>query len=111
MTQKKSIYTKDVILVMAASFFFMFGTMFINPLINGYAKDLGANSAFAGLIVGIMSIAAMFLRPIAGNLTDHFSKYRLSLIGGILIFIGIVGYILTPASQWLLLFRLINGTG
>lgn len=111
MTQKKSIYTKDVILVMAASFFFMFGTMFINPLINGYAKDLGANSAFAGLIVGIMSIAAMFLRPIAGNLTDHFSKYRLSLIGGILIFIGIVGYILTPASQWLLLFRLINGIG
>lgn len=96
---------------MAASFFFMFGTMFINPLINGYAKSLGASSAFAGLIVGIMSIAAMFLRPIAGNLTDHFSKYRLSLIGGILIFIGILGYILTPASQWLLLFRLINGTG
>lgn len=96
---------------MAASFFFMFGTMFINPLINGYAKSLGASSAFAGLIVGIMSIAAMFLRPIAGNLTDRFSKYRLSLIGGILIFIGILGYILTPASQWLLLFRLINGTG
>lgn len=96
---------------MAASFFFMFGTMFINPLINGYAKNLGASSAFAGLIVGIMSIAAMFLRPVAGNLTDKFSKYRLSLIGGILIFIGIVGYILAPASPWLLLFRLINGTG
>ena len=111
MTKKKSIYTKDVILVMAASFFFMFGTMFINPLINGYAKSLGASSAFAGLIVGIMSIAAMFLRPVAGNLTDRFSKYRLSLIGGILIFIGILGYILTPASQWLLLFRLINGAG
>ena len=111
LVKKKSIYTKDVILVMAASFFFMFGTMFINPLINGYAKSLGASSAFAGLIVGIMSIAAMFLRPIAGNLTDRFSKYRLSLIGGILIFIGILGYILTPASEWLLLFRLINGTG
>lgn len=96
---------------MAASFFFMFGTMFINPLINGYAKSLGASSAFAGVIVGIMSIAAMFLRPVAGNLTDRFSKYRLSLIGGILIFVGILGYILTPASEWLLLFRLINGIG
>lgn len=111
LAKKKSIYTKDVILVMAASFFFMFSTMFVNPLINGYAKSLGASSAFAGIIVGIMSIAAMFLRPIAGNLTDRFSKYRLSFIGGILIFIGIVGYILTPASGWLLLFRLINGTG
>lgn len=111
MAKRKSIYTKDVILVMAASFFFMFSTMFVNPLINGYAKNLGASSAFAGIIVGIMSVAAMFLRPVAGNLTDKFSKYRLSFIGGILILIGIVGYILTPSSGWLLLFRLINGTG
>lgn len=111
MAKGKSIYSKDVILVMAASFFFMFSTMFINPLINGYAKSLGASSAFAGLIVGILSITAMFLRPVAGNLTDKFSKYRLSFIGGILIFIGVLGYIFTPASSWLLLFRLINGAG
>lgn len=96
---------------MAASFFFMFSTMFVNPLINGYAKELGASSAFAGIIVGIMSLAAMFLRPVAGNLTDKFSKYRLSFIGGVLIFIGVMGYVLTPSSGWLLLFRLINGTG
>lgn len=96
---------------MAASFFFMFSTMFVNPLINGYAKELGASSAFAGIIVGIMSLAAMFLRPVAGNLTDKFSKYRLSFIGGALIFVGVIGYVLTPSSGWLLLFRLINGTG
>lgn len=96
---------------MAASFFFMFSTMFVNPLINGYAKELGASSAFAGIIVGIMSLAAMFLRPVAGNLTDKFSKYRLSFIGGVLIFIGVMSYVLTPSSGWLLLFRLINGTG
>lgn len=96
---------------MAASFFFMFSTMFVNPLINGYAKELGASSAFAGIIVGIMSLVAMFLRPVAGNLTDKFSKYRLSFIGGALIFVGVMGYVLTPSSGWLLLFRLINGTG
>jgi MFS family permease len=111
LAKKKSIYTKDVVLVMAASFFFMFSTMFVNPLINGYAKELGASSAFAGIIVGIMSLAAMFLRPVAGNLTDKFSKYRLSFIGGALIFVGVMGYVLTPSSGWLLLFRLINGTG
>lgn len=96
---------------MAASFFFMFSIMFVNPLINGYAESLGSSSAFAGLIVGIMSIAAMFMRPIAGNLTDIFSKYRLSFIGGILIFLGIVGYCIAPSGAWLLIFRLINGAG
>lgn len=111
MASKQTVYSRDVILVMAASFFFMFSVMLINPLINGYAKNLGASATFAGVIVGIMSVAAMFLRPIAGNLTDRFSKYRLSLIGGILIMIGVLGYALAPAAGWLLLFRVVNGIG
>lgn len=111
MAKKERIFSKDVRLLMAASFFFMFSNMYCNPLINGYAQDLGASSAFAGIIVGMMSIVAMFLRPIAGNLTDHFSKYRLSFIGGTLCFLGVLGYVITPNSGLLLLFRLVNGLG
>lgn len=111
MAKEKSIFTKDVVLVMAASFFFMFSNMYCNPLINGYAQDLGASSAFAGVIVGMMSIVAMFLRPIAGNMTDHLSKYSLAFIGGTLCFLGVAGYVLTPNSTFLLVFRLINGLG
>lgn len=109
--KKTSIYNRDVVLVMAASFFFMFSTMFVTPLMNGYARNLGASATFAGIIVGIMSIAAMFLRPVAGNMTDRYSKYGLSFAGGVLILVGIIGYVMTPNSQLLLLFRLINGTG
>ncbi|PAB54051.1 MFS transporter [Lactobacillus johnsonii] len=111
MKQKQSIYTKDVILVMAASFFFMFSVMFVTPLINGYAISLGASAVFAGVITGIMSVVSMFLRPVAGNLTDRFSKYSLSFIGGVLILIGVAGYCFSPSGNWLLIFRLINGTG
>ena len=109
--KKETIFTKNVVLVMAAAFFFMFSNMYCNPLINGYAKELGASSAFAGVIVGMMSIVAMFLRPIAGNLTDHFSKYQLSFIGGLLSFVGVLGYVFTPNSTLLLIFRLVNGLG
>ena len=111
MEKKQSIYTKDVILVMAASFFFMFSVMFVTPLINGYAISLGASAVFAGIITGIMSVVSMFLRPVAGNLTDRFSKYSLSFIGGVLILIGVAGYCLSLSGNWLLIFRLINGTG
>ncbi len=111
MEKKQSIYTKDVILVMAASFFFMFSVIFVTPLINGYAISLGASAVFAGIITGIMSVVSMFLRPVAGNLTDRFSKYSLSFIGGVLILIGVAGYCLSPSGNWLLIFRLINGTG
>ena len=109
--KKATIFSRDVVLVMAAAFFFMFSNMYCNPLINGYAKSLGASSTFAGVIVGMMSIVAMFLRPIAGNLTDRFSKYQLSVAGGLLSFIGVLGYVFTPNSGLLLLFRLVNGLG
>ena len=101
----------DVILVMAASFLFMFSVMFVTPLINGYALSLGADSILAGIITGSMSIVSIFLRPIAANLVDLYSKYCLSLIGGILILIGVSGYWLVNTSGLLILFRLINGTG
>lgn len=101
----------DVILVMAASFLFMFSVMFVTPLINGYALSLGADSILAGIITGSMSVVSIFLRPIAGNLVDLYSKYCLSLIGGILILIGVSGYWLVNTSGLLILFRLINGTG
>lgn len=101
----------DVILVMAASFLFMFSVMFVTPLINGYALSLGADSILAGIIAGSMSIVSIFLRPIAGNLVDLYSKYCLSLIGVILILIGVSGYWLVNTSGLLILFRLINGTG
>lgn len=107
----QSIYTRDVILVMAASFFFMFSTMLVTPLINGYALTLGVSAVIAGIITGSMSVVSLFLRPIAGNITDRFSKYRLSCIAGVLIFIGVVGYCIAPNGVWLIIFRLINGTG
>lgn len=111
MNNRKSIYTKDIILVMLASFFFMLSVMFVTPIMNGYAKSLGASSTFAGVIVGAMNIVAIFLRPIAGNLTDRFTKYRLSFISGIFVLIGAVGYVIAPKSTWLLFFRIINGIG
>lgn len=109
MTSK--LYTRDALCLMGASFFFMFSTMLVTPLINGYSSALGAHEVFAGVVTGSMSIIALILRPLAGNLSDHISKYRLSVIGSVLIFIGVVGYCISPSSQLLLLFRLVNGVG
>ena len=108
---KPSIYTKDVILVMAASFFFMFSIMMVTPLINGFAQSLGTTALFAGVITGSMSIISLFLRPVAGNLSDHFSKYRLSCIGGALIALGVFGCAWAPEGNLLLAFRILNGCG
>ncbi|AKP67930.1 MFS transporter [Companilactobacillus ginsenosidimutans] len=111
MTKKFSFFSKDIICVMLATFFYQFSIQAVNPLMNGYARNLGISSTFAGIIVGVMSITSMILRPFAGNLTDRVSKYRLSLIGGILCAVGDFGYLFSANASSLLFFRIINGAG
>lgn len=85
---QEKLFNKDTFLVMAATFLFQFSTMAVTPMINGYARSLGASSAFAGIIVGIMNIVSMILRPVAGNLTDRITKYRLTFFGGSICYYG-----------------------
>ncbi|WP_409022816.1 MFS transporter [Dellaglioa sp. P0083] len=96
---------------MIATFFYQFSIQSVNPLISGYVTHLGITSTLAGLIVGIMSITSLFLRPIAGNLTDKISKYGLTFIGGILCAISDFGYMFSFNTAWLFFFRVINGVG
>lgn len=108
---KTCLYTKDVILVLAASFFFLMSSMLINPIIAGFASDIGATSIFAGIVAGAMNLTSLVLRPLAGNLTDRISKYHLTIVGGVLILIASLGYGLTDNVTLILLCRIVNGVG
>ncbi|BDZ30255.1 MFS transporter [Lactiplantibacillus sp. WILCCON 0030] len=108
---KTSLYTKDVKLVLAASFFYLMSPMLINPVIAGFASTIGASSILAGVIAGTMNLTSLLLRPLAGNLTDHVSKYRLTLIGGSLIVLASLGYSLTSNVILIIGCRILNGVG
>ncbi|WP_367294915.1 MFS transporter [Levilactobacillus yonginensis] len=108
---KTRLYTKDVVLVLAASFFFLMSPMLVNPIIAGFSSNVGANSVLAGVVAGMMNLTSLVLRPVAGNLTDRFSKYRLTLIGGSLILVACVGYGLTTAVPLIMFWRVVNGVG
>ena len=107
----ESIYTKNIILILMASFFFMFSPMLTTPLIAGYAEDLGAGALLMGMIGGLMNLCSLFCRPFAGNLADILSKYRLTTIGASLSSLALVIYILAPSSNWIIVGRLIHGVG
>lgn len=83
----------------------------VNPIIAGFSSNVGANSVLAGIVAGMMNLTSLLLRPVAGNLTDRFSKYRLSLIGGSLILIACIGYGVTTSVPLIMLWRVVNGVG
>ncbi len=108
---RQSIYTRDVVLVLAASFFFFSSPMLITPLITGFSGSLGASAGLMGIIGGLMNLCSLFCRPLVGNLADRVSKYKLSFVGAGLMALACVGYLLSASPEAVVCFRLINGVG
>ena len=104
-------YSKDIILVLAASFFYMASPMLVTPLITGFTESIGASAALMGLVGGMMNLVSLFCRPLAGNLADRISKYKLSFAGAVFMTTACVGYIFAPNEAVVVIARIINGFG
>ncbi|MBQ8562307.1 MAG: MFS transporter [Firmicutes bacterium] len=108
---KERYLTKDIILVLAASFFFMASPMMVTPLIAGFTESLGATAAVMGLMGGVMNLCSLFCRPFVGNLADKISKYKVAFIGSALMALASIGYVLAPDAGLLLAARIVHGVG
>lgn len=108
---KERYLTKDIILILAASFFFMASPMMVTPLIAGFTESLGATAAVMGLMGGVMNLCSLFCRPFVGNLADKISKYKVAFIGSALMALASIGYVLAPDAGLLLAARIVHGVG
>ena len=108
---KRNMYWKDIILVLAATFFYMSSPMLVTPLITGFTESIGGSAAVMGFVGGLMNLCSLFCRPFAGNLADRLSKYKVSLIGAVFMSLACIGYILAPNEAVVVTARIINGIG
>ena len=108
---KHSMYSKDIVLVLAASFFYLSSPMLVTPLITGFSHSIGASAELMGVIGGLMNLCALFCRPLVGNLADRISKYKLSFVGTAIMAFSCLGYIFATNSTIVVLARIINGVG
>ncbi len=103
--------SRDIILILISSFFYMACPMLVTPLITGYSESLGASAAVMGIIGGLTNICSLLCRPLVGNLADKISKYRLSFVGAVLVTAACVGYIAAENSIVVIVSRIVNGVG
>lgn len=108
---KKSMYTKDIVLILAASFFYFASPMLVTPLITGFSESIGASAELMGAIGGMMNLCALLCRPFVGNLADKISKYKVSFIGAGLMSLACIGYITAVSPVVVALARIVNGVG
>lgn len=108
---KQRVYTRDIVLILTASFFFMASPMLVTPLITGFSGSLGASAGLMGIVGGLMNLCSLFCRPLAGNLADKISKYKLSFIGSVLMIAACLGYVSATNEIIVVISRMINGVG
>ena len=56
---EKKLYSKDIILVLAASFFYMSSPMLVTPLITGFTESIGASAAVMGFVGGLLNLCSV----------------------------------------------------
>lgn len=108
---RQKMYSKDIILVLAATFFYMSSPMLVTPLITGFTESIGGTAAVMGFVGGLMNLVSLFCRPLAGNLADKLSKYKVSFLGAIFMTAACVGYIFAPNETVVVISRIVNGFG
>ena len=108
---RERLITRDVALIMAATFFYMTSSMMGTPIIAGFSQSLGASGALMGFLAGALSLSALICRPIAGNLSDRTSKRKLAVVGALIFLASNLGYYFVPNTAWLLAARILNGVG
>ena len=68
---KQQTYSKNIILILAASFFYFASPMLVTPLITGFSGSIGASAGVMGVIGGLMNLCSLFCRPFVGNLAEQ----------------------------------------
>ena len=106
-----SLYSKDILFILAASFFYFSCPMLITPIITGFSGSLGASAALMGFIGGMMNLCSLFCRPFAGNLADKVDKRQLSIAGTWLMAAACLGYMLALNPFIVTAARIIHGVG
>lgn len=108
---KVRLWTLDFILICLSTVTVYIAFHSLIPTLPVYIKDLGGSTGTAGLALGLLTVAAVLIRPFAGWALDGYGR-KLIFLGGLLIFLlpSIVYIAMVPLSL-LLFLRLVQGFG
>jgi len=96
-------------ILFVAVFATMLGFGIIEPLMSVYAKSLGANGFFVGLIFAAFSIAQGIFTPIIGKLSDHHGRRNFIIAGLVLYTVLSYLYVLGAEIHTLVIIRFLHG--
>ena len=107
--EPKTLWNRSFIMILLISIFNNSATMMITPLISKYSLSLGISLTAAGTITSLMSIVALFMRPITGFVSDRFNRKKISICTCFFSALVLFCYTLAGSMPKLILVRILHG--
>lgn len=108
---KPRLWTRDFLLICLSTVTVYIAFHSLLPTLPVYIKELGGSTGTAGLALALLTIAAVFIRPVAGWALDGYGRKTLFLSGLVIFLLPSVVFIGMVPLTLLLFLRLIQGFG
>lgn len=107
MAQK--LWTRPFIMIMGINFLLFLSFNMINPSLPLYFQDLGISETMTGVCISIFTVGSMLIRPIAGDVLDHFGRRSVFFISMMLLAVLVFCYSFTATIALILALRVLHG--
>lgn len=106
-----TLWNKNFISVLVFGFITGTANHMITPLLSKYSISLGSSLALAGVIVGLQSIVAMFLRPFSGAASDLLNRKFVMVGSAGVVALACTGYLIFQNITAVIICRAFQGVG
>ncbi len=74
LVKREPLWTKEFVALIFANLCMFLGFQMLIPTLPVYVKEIGGTSSNIGFVVGMFTVAALFVRPLTGNALQKFNK-------------------------------------
>lgn len=103
------LWNRHFVMLLVISTLINSASQMVVPLVSKYAISLGAPLTIAATISSLMSLAALFLRPVAGMFSDRYNRKKIILASNLLIATCLVLLAVSRNVPMLVAIRLLHG--
>lgn len=108
---KERLWTRNFILALVITIGVNLACNLLLSTISIYAKQITSTDAYAGVMTGAFTLAALFIRIVAGKMLDKIGRRKVLMFGVGITVLSTVAYLLTNNIYIIIFLRVMQGVG
>lgn len=108
---KERLWTRNFILALVITIGVNLACNLLLSTISIYAKQITSTDAYAGVMTGAFTLAALFIRIVAGKMLDKIGRRKVLMFGVGITVLSTVVYLLTNNIYIIIFLRVMQGVG